>query len=173
MKLTANRTKHLTKSRRRLVATAIVVASVVFAIGAMTVLSRGRDAEAKSTRAKNLETNTRAAAQDVHLDAQDVEQQDISAEDAQKLGAGLKDLVNQSTDGLVEVQHADGSVSMDLEGRFQSVTVARINKDGSVTQSCVDNPRAAAAFLGIDPKLIDNTIESSGAKPIKSGPASN
>lgn len=170
MKPTANRTKPSTRSKRRLVLTTIVVASVVFAIGAITVLSRGRDAGAESPRRNTLETNARAAAQDVHLDAQDGQPQELSAEDAEKLGAGLKDMVNQSTEGLVEVKHADGSVSMDLQGRFQTVTVARVNKDGSVTQSCVDNPQAAAAFLGIDPKLIDKTAESSAPKPVKSGP---
>jgi hypothetical protein len=57
---------------------------------------------------------------------------------------------------LVQVRHADGSVSMDLEGRFQNVTVAKVNADGTVEQSCVDNPRAAAKFFGIDLKLIEN-----------------
>jgi len=54
------------------------------------------------------------------------------------------------------VRHPDGSVSMDLEGRLQNVTVARVNRDGRVLQSCVDNPQAAGAFFGIDPKLIEN-----------------
>jgi type IV secretory pathway VirD2 relaxase len=76
-------------------------------------------------------------------------------------------MVNQSTEGLVQVQHADGSVSMDLEGRFQNVAVARVNKDGSVTQSCVDNPQAAGAFFGIDPKLIE---DQSNTRPIENQP---
>jgi len=59
--------------------------------------------------------------------------------------------------GPVEVHHADGSVSVNLEDRFQNVTVARVNKDGSVSQACVDNPQAAGAFFGIDPKLIDSS----------------
>jgi hypothetical protein len=70
------------------------------------------------------------------------------------MAEGLKGMLNKSSEGLVEEHNADGSVEMDLQGRFQSVTVARINKDGSVTQSCVDNPRAAGAFFGIDPKSI-------------------
>jgi hypothetical protein len=45
---------------------------------------------------------------------------------------------------------------MDLEGRFQNVTVARVNADGIIEQSCVDNPRAAAQFFRIDPALIEN-----------------
>jgi len=65
-------------------------------------------------------------------------------------------LLNKSTEGLVEERHADGSVSVDLQGRFEHVTVARKNQDGTVSQSCVDNPRAAAAFYKIDPKLLQS-----------------
>lgn len=79
----------------------------------------------------------------------------LTPEEAQKLAAGLRDKLNQSTEDLVQVRHQDGSVSMDLEGRFQNVTVARINKDGSISQACVDNPGAAGAFFGIDPKLME------------------
>jgi len=46
-------------------------------------------------------------------------------------------------------------VTMDLQGRFQNVTVARVNDDGTTSHSCVDNRRAAASFFGIDPKLLE------------------
>ena len=49
---------------------------------------------------------------------------------------------------------------MDLHGRFQDVTVARVNSDGTVEQSCVNNPQAAAKFFGINPKLIERVVES-------------
>ena len=62
------------------------------------------------------------------------------------------------------MEHADGSVSINLEDRFQNVTVARVNKDGSLSQSCVDNPKAAGAFFGIDPKLIDPTVNTRGPR---------
>jgi hypothetical protein len=96
------------------------------------------------------------AGQEVEVNSQTGQIKALTPEEAQKLAAGLKQMINQSTEGLVQVQHDDGSVSMDLEGRFQNVTVARVNKDGSVSQSCVDNPQAAGAFFGIDPKLIEN-----------------
>lgn len=81
----------------------------------------------------------------------------LTQEEAQQLAEGIKALVNQSTDGLKQVKHADGSVSMDLEDRFQNVALAKKTADGNVAQSCVDNPEAAAAFLGIDRELIDRT----------------
>ena len=98
----------------------------------------------------------KVAGQDVQVNGQTGQIKALTPEEAKKLAAGLKQLVNQSTEGLVQVRHADGSVSMDLEGRFQNVTVVRVNKDGSVSQSCVDNPQAAGAFFGIDPKLIED-----------------
>ncbi|HSB29156.1 MAG TPA: hypothetical protein VLE19_14920, partial [Pyrinomonadaceae bacterium] len=66
----------------------------------------------------------------------------------------LKVRLNKSTDGLVQVQNRDGSVSMDLQGRAQNVVLARTNEDGTVENACVDEPLAAAEFLGIDPHLL-------------------
>jgi len=72
------------------------------------------------------------------------------------MAEGLKGMLNKSTEGLVEEHNADGSVSLDLQGRFQNVIVARENQDGTLSQSCVDNPKAAGKFFGIDPKLLEN-----------------
>ena len=94
--------------------------------------------------------------QDVHVDGETGQIRALTPDEKEKLAAGLKDLINNSTEGLNTVHHADGSMSVDVEGRFQNVTVARVNTDGSVAQSCVDNPKAAGAFFGIDPKLIEH-----------------
>jgi hypothetical protein len=79
----------------------------------------------------------------------------LTPAEAKTLAEGLKPLVNQSTEGLVQVQRPDGSVSMNLEGRFQNVAVAKKEADGTVSQSCVNNADSAAAFFGIKPQLID------------------
>ena len=78
----------------------------------------------------------------------------LTAEETARLAEGIRQLVNQSTDGLVQIQHDDGSVSMDLQGRFQDVILAKKNADGSVEQVCVDNPLDAALFFEIDPALV-------------------
>lgn len=80
----------------------------------------------------------------------------LTQEEAQKLAAGIKQLVNRSTDGLVSVKHPDGTVSMKLQGRFQNVALAKKNDDGTVSQACVDNPDSAARFLEIDPQLLQD-----------------
>jgi hypothetical protein len=43
---------------------------------------------------------------------------------------------------------------MDLQGRFQNVSLAKKEADGSISQSCVDNVDSAAAFFEIDPGLL-------------------
>lgn len=155
--------KHLNPPRSfarrlpRISFTSLVVAIAVLAVGAITVVSRQKLStnQTNSVEAKTADAS-RAAAQHVHFEGQDRQAQQMSPEDAQKLAGGLRQLVNQSTESLVEVHHADGSVSVNLDDHFQNVTVARVNPNGSVAQSCVDNPIAAGAFFGIDPKLIEN-----------------
>ena len=171
MRKNSKKVKRPVRSYRRLT-TVVIVAIVVVAIGAITVLSRQSDRKSQSA-AKTEVTNTKLASQDVHLNDQGQQPQQLSVDEAQKLAGGLKELVNQSTDGLVEVRHADGSVSVNLEDRFQNVTVARVNKDGSISQSCVDNPKAAGAFFGIDPKLIDPSVDTRGRKAKVSPTRSN
>ena len=78
----------------------------------------------------------------------------LTAAEAQTLADGLKKLVNQSTEGLVQVRHANGMVSTDLQGRFQSALLARKEADGSIVHGCVDNLDHAAAFFNIDAALV-------------------
>jgi hypothetical protein len=90
----------------------------------------------------------------VVLDRQTGAARALTDEEAHYLAQGIHEVLNQSTDGLVEVQRADGSVSMDLQGRFQNVMLARKEDDGTVSQACVDNVVDAAAFFEIDPELL-------------------
>ena len=146
----------------------VLMAAAVVMITAITVISRQyaspRSVEdqttaiqspAKATRTRTYVTR-RVAGQDIQIDTQTGEIKPLTPQEAQQLANGLAPMLDNSTDGLVQVQHADGSVSMDLQGRFQNVTVAKVNTDGTIEQGCVDNPRAAAKFFGIDPKLIES-----------------
>lgn len=185
MRKAVKRTKNQPK-RLRLSLTTVIVATAIIAIGAVTVVSRqaakvkANDQEMRSLVANKADktdgnfVTVKVAGQDVQVDPQTGRMQELTPEETQKMAAGLKQMVNQSTDGLVQVQHPDGSVSMDLEGRFQNVTVARVNKDGSVSQSCVNNPEAAGAFFGIDPKLIENQpAANEGRKKPRVSPSQN
>jgi hypothetical protein len=90
----------------------------------------------------------------------------LTPEEAQKMAAGIQQLVSQSADGLVQVQHANGAVSMDLQGRFQNVTVAKREADGTLTQGCVDNPDTAAAFFELDPQTVGGTPRTAQSAPV-------
>lgn len=144
----------------------IVTAIAIVAIAAITVLSRQSasskqtDGPRKVTTAMATGENARytkvkVAAQDLPVDSQG-KIRPLTSEEARQLADGLKKMLNKSTEGLVEEHNADGSVSMDLQDRFQNVTIARVNADGSVSTSCVDSPKAAAKFYGIDPRLLEN-----------------
>lgn len=172
--------------RFRRLALAIAVATVILAIAAVTVISRqnGRVKEASSNQAKTAPPATtttapvaanrnyvtvKVAGQNVQVDSQTGQIKELTPEEAQRMAAGLKQELNRSTEGLVQVQQPDGSVEMDLQGRFQNVVVAKVNEDGTVTESCVDNAQAAGQFFGIDPKLIDDQSTSS-SKAVKKQP---
>lgn len=71
----------------------------------------------------------------------------LTAADKAAIDARTQNMLSQSTAGLTEVHHADGSVSVNLEGRFQSQTVARINPDGTVTTDCVTSLAERDAFI--------------------------
>jgi hypothetical protein len=61
--------------------------------------------------------------------------------------AELENMLSRSTAGLHEVHHADGRVSVDLQGRFMSASVARIGDDGQVEKRCAVDAAEAEAFL--------------------------
>jgi len=140
---------------RRLVLIAIIVA--VFALGATAAISRrtsqAKDSTARQSNNPRANISVRVGGQ-TPLDPQTGQVRPLTQEEAQRMAEGIKQLVNQSTDGLQSVRHSDGSVSIDLQGRFQNMAVAKRDEDGKLTQSCVDNPKAAAVFFEIDPQLV-------------------
>jgi len=147
------------KRGRYLSPTSLVVAMVVLAIGTVTVASRQRSSSSSDEKAaaagRSSSVNLKASNQEqTTVDQNDQTQR--TPEEAARLAAGLSQVIDQSTEGLVEVQHADGTVSMNLEDRFQNVTVVKVDTRGNLAQSCVDNPQAAGAFFRLNPELIES-----------------
>lgn len=71
-----------------------------------------------------------------------------TAEEVQAMTALAPDLrMNRSTAGLRQVVKPDGSIEMDLQGRFQSFALANVAQDGSVLTECVTTEEEAKAFL--------------------------
>jgi hypothetical protein len=149
-----------------LLGASILLAMVFLTVGVVVGTSKQKFGAKKSHSAatgipvtNGAETATRKA----QVDAQTGQIKPLTQEEAQKLASALKELANQSTDGLKSVHHPDGSVSMDLQGRFQNVALAKRNEDGTVSQSCVDNPESGAAFFGLDPQLVGLKTKSGSA----------
>ena len=133
----------------------IIAAIAVLVVGAVTVLSRQpvrvkeptkqETASVIPDQPKKNYVTVEVGGKKLQLDAQTLQQGPLTQDQAQQISDALKD--NKSTDGLVQVQHPDGSVSVDLQGRFQNVVLAKRSDDGSISQACVDNSEAAYAFL--------------------------
>ncbi|ABC82955.1 post-PEP-CTERM-1 domain-containing protein [Anaeromyxobacter dehalogenans] len=64
----------------------------------------------------------------------------------EELLRGLEPLVSQSSDGLTQVASPIGGVGMDLQDRFQSVSLARVGPEGVRTE-CVGTAAEARSFL--------------------------
>ena len=149
----------------------IALAASVIAVGGVSAQTtqsvpsqRGKiQAEAAQSPNKNLATMTESGLV-IMLDRETGETRPLTGAEAQKLADGLKKLVNQSTEGLVQVRQADGTVSMDLQGRFQNVLLARIEANGALVQGCVDSIEAASAFFDIDSSLFGN-VKRSASRP--------
>ena len=84
----------------------------------------------------------------LRVNAETLQQGPLSQEQSQQMADALEG--NKSTEGLVEVQHADGTVEVDLQGHFQNVMMAKKNEDGTLSNACVDTPEAARSFLKSD-----------------------
>ena len=157
MKNKKNSKQRTTKSNSRFGRLTFIlgfIAAASLVAGAATVLShRQRTSSAPAANQKKYLT-VKVAGRDVQVDAQTGQVRPLTADEAKQLADGLKGMLNKSADGLVQRQQPDGTVSMDLDARFQNVVLAKKNADGSLSQSCVDNPEAAASFLGIDPQLL-------------------
>ena len=149
--------KHDSATTARRLPALIALAAVVLVIAAISAVSRQLVAETTSVQPENNKKymTVKVAGQDVQIDTQTGKLKPLSAQQQEELAAGLKKMLNKSADGLTQVQHEDGSTSMELNGRFRNVVVASEAEDGSLSMSCVDNPKAAASALGIDPKLLN------------------
>ena len=143
-------TPAFTRTHKRLLRTGIF-AGLLLALGAATVIAR------YASPRKEVTAPPQAAASDdgfvtvnvggkkIRVNARTMQQGPLTQEQSQQIADALTN--NKSTAGLVEVKHADGTVEMDLQGRFQNVVLAKRNDDGNVSTACVDNAEAARAFL--------------------------
>lgn len=128
-----------------------IFAGVLLALGAATVIARYASpgkAAASSPNASAADdgfVTVNAGGKKIRVNARTMQQGPLTQDQAQDIADMLRD--NKSTAGLVEVKHADGTVEVNLQGRFQNVVIAKRNDDGSLSVGCVDSPGSAKAFL--------------------------
>jgi hypothetical protein len=70
----------------------------------------------------------------------------IAPASAVQLDPDTQNALRRDTEGLEVVRHADGSESIDLQGRFQSVSVVRIDENGKAIV-CTDNAASVERVL--------------------------
>ncbi len=85
-------------------------------------------------------------------------------QDEQALERQLREMTSESAEGLRTIRKDDGTISIDLQGRFMNVMIATPTDDGGYALSCHSGEdalkhahRAADIMAGKIPKL--NTVE--------------
>ena len=113
------------------------------------LLAVGTLAAAQKPGNKNSEhyTNVPFAGQTVAVDPQTGKLRPPTPEEARQLAMALRNYLNRSSQGLTVKTHLNGAQSVDLQGRFQSVSLAKINPDGSASEKCVTSMQQAEQFL--------------------------
>lgn len=86
-------------------------------------------------------TPTAAKALRVQLDPETGEIVPVTGLDKAEFERQVEQRLNRSDAGLQPVHHADGSVSMDLEGHFQSLSIATTDSAGNLHTDCVSSKR--------------------------------
>ena len=122
---------------------------------ALLFLADAPAAQRATTRSANLRvTSPGASAQGGMIVGIDPETGRIGpASSAQRaeLGLSVSQALSRSQAGLVEVHHPDGSVSIDLQGRFQEYAIGHIGPDGRPSLQCLDDRDALKRALATPP----------------------
>jgi len=88
-----------------------------------------------------------AAAQKAAIDPATGRLRGITPEEARALIESVSRELSQSDEGLTLVYHPNGMVSIDLEDRFQSAALVRVEPDGTLRAQCVTTMEEAVRFL--------------------------
>jgi septal ring-binding cell division protein DamX len=131
---------------------AVILATVVRAI----VASPTASAQPLSNQAPTADADTsiQFANQKITVDAKTGKLRKPTVEEARALVEQLTGMTNRSTEGLQVAPSANGGHKVDLQGRFQSVILAKPNPDGTSEVRCVSSMEEATEFLGLDPSKL-------------------
>jgi hypothetical protein len=128
----------------------LLIGALFLSISLPALAQRVGHGNAKNSQTADDGTDA-AAGQQAAVDPKTGKLRQPTADEVRDLTQSLQPALSQSSEGLVEVRHPDGSVSVDLQGRFQDAVLAKVNPDGSVEQHCVTTVKEAEAFLTAKP----------------------
>jgi hypothetical protein len=63
----------------------------------------------------------------------------------------LRNALSRSARGLEVIRHGDGTLTVDLQGRFQSISAARLGADGRIETICTARHETLADYLAAHP----------------------
>jgi hypothetical protein len=134
--------------------------------GSLSVLSAfGQHSGKGSSKDKdgNLEeTTVNSSGQQVDSNSGKLRQP--TPEEVQKLTESMT--MNDSVEGLTSRTISNGGTAVDLQGRFQSVAIAKKNPDGSIAQACVQSKKEAEDFLNSKPAAKKDAAQAAPAAPV-------
>ena len=120
----------------------LLAAALCFAL--VSVGSQAASAQDNQRRSKKY-----VATRPIKVDQQTGTLRLPTPQETQELVDSLVEMTNRSTDGLQVITLANGTKSVDIDGRFQSVMLARPGEDGTWEMKCVTTFDEATEFLGI------------------------
>ena len=133
-------------------ATAITVAFGIAMLGASPTASA--QPAGNQPQAEDNDVTVQFANQKIKIDPQTGKLRKPTAEEARAIMGTINGLTNRSSAGLQVTRQADGIRKIDLQGRYQTVVLAKPNPDGTNEVRCVTSAEEASQFLGIDPAKI-------------------
>jgi septal ring-binding cell division protein DamX len=136
-----------------LVSTAILALVVGSIISSQTASTKQERIQSRSQDSDG-DTTVQFANQKIKIDPQTGRLRTPTAEEARAIVDTIQGLTNRSSKGLKVQRAADGGSMVDLQGRFQTVVLAKPNADGTNEIRCVTSLEEATAFLGIDASKI-------------------
>lgn len=119
----------------------IVLTGLAFAVMATIALPR-KSSQAQSKKYK--------ANKEIILDKTTGQLRKPTQEETDAMVTQISVLTNRSSEGLTVNQSANGMKSINLEGRFNGVTLGRANADGTTEIRCVFTIGEAVDFLGLE-----------------------
>jgi len=123
----------------------------VIALAVLLAASTLAAAQKSANTEREQYMNVPFAGQSVAVDRQTGKLRAPTPDEARQLAMALRKYLNRSSQGLTVKIHPNGAQSVDLQGRFQSVSLAKVNEDGSSSQKCVTSMQEAKEFLNSSP----------------------